>query len=329
MLLKDYVLYWYKTYKEPVQEPNTAAVNLCYLHVHLFPSPLGQKDLSAIHTHDIQEFLADLLLQGNRCPIKSIATYGKPLSRWTVSRIRQLLIAALNSAVKEGLVSYNCAADTTSIPLPASTVTPFTAEEQHIFLSHTRNHRFYLIYLLYFYTGCRRGEILGLSWASVQWSKDCILITQTLIMENGIPVLKHKHAKTAKSIRAIPIPKDIKIRLHEWKRQQQREKTQYKDWHNPDDLVFTQKNGKAVNPATFSASFKRKAIKLGLSPHLHLNCTRHSWTTNMVQMNIPISDIQALGGWSRPDILLQIYAQTVQKSQKKAINRLYKEYPPV
>lgn len=329
MLFRDYILYWYQTYKEPVQELNTAAVNLCYLRVHVVPSSLGQKELSVIRTHDIQEFLADLLLQGNRCPIKSINTYGKPLSRWTVNRIRQLLIAALNSAVKEGLIPFNCAVDTTSIPLPISTVTPFTVDEQQIFLSHTRNHRFYVAYLLYFYTGCRRGEILGLSWSAVHWSKDCILITQTLIMENGAPKLKLKHAKTPKSIRAIPIPKDIKIRLHEWKRQQNQEKSQYKGWHNPNDLIFTQKNGEPVNPATFSASFKRKAIRLGLPSHLHLNCTRHSWTTNMVQMNIPISDIQAMGGWSRPDVLLRIYAQTVQKSQKKAINRLYKEYPPI
>ncbi len=113
MLFRDYILYWYQTYKEPVQELNTAAVNLCYLRVHVVPSSLGQKELSVIRTHDIQEFLADLLLQGNRCPIKSINTYGKPLSRWTVNRIRQLLIAALNSAVKEGLIPFNCAVDTT------------------------------------------------------------------------------------------------------------------------------------------------------------------------------------------------------------------------
>lgn len=329
MRLKDYILYWYKNYKEPMQAPNTAAVNLCYLRVHVLPSPLGQKELTAVRTHDVQEFLADLLRQGNRCPLQSIATYGNPLSRWTVNRIRQLLIAALNSAVKEGLIPYNCAIDTTPVPLPASTVTAFTEDQQRLFLSHMRSHRFYVAYLLYFYTGCRRGEILGLSWPSIHWANDCILITQTLIMENGSPVLKPKHAKTPKSIRAIPIPKDIKIRLHEWKRQQNRERAQCKDWQNPNDLIFTQKNGHPINPATFSANFKRAVRKLDLPSHLHLNCTRHSWATNMVQMNVPISDIQAMGGWSRPDILLRIYAQTVQKSQKKAIKRLYKEYPPV
>ena len=45
----------------------------------------------------------------------------------------------------------------------------------------------------------------------------------------------------------------------------------------------------------------------------------------MIQLGIGISDIQALGGWSRPDTLLNIYAHSVKESQRKAMKKLFKE----
>ena len=42
----------------------------------------------------------------------------------------------------------------------------------------------------------------------------------------------------------------------------------------------------------------------------------------MLQQNVPIIDIQNLGGWSRPDTLLRVYAHTVKKTQISAINKL-------
>lgn len=42
----------------------------------------------------------------------------------------------------------------------------------------------------------------------------------------------------------------------------------------------------------------------------------------MLQQNVPIIDIQNLGGWSRPDTLLRVYAHTVKKTQISAMNNL-------
>ena len=46
----------------------------------------------------------------------------------------------------------------------------------------------------------------------------------------------------------------------------------------------------------------------------------------MLQCGVPISDVQDLGGWTTPDMLLRIYAHTVKESHKKAIAKLYKVF---
>lgn len=323
MLFQDYMNYWYLTYRCPKHAQTTAETIKGLLRVHVMDSTLGKLELAAVKTSDVQMFLSSLLLHGNKSSIPTPANYGKPLSHWTVGKLRQLIIAALEQARKEGLVASNAAQDTEPVPLRPSSVNPFSVEAQQQFLRAASNHRYYAAYLLLFYTGCRRSEILGLSWNQIDWRRSCFTVSQTLVRVNGKPVLNKRQAKTARSLRTIPIPQDIKRVLGELRERQHRESRNVAGWSNPHNLVFTQKNGSCCNPMGFSQNFKNTVKRLGLPDDLHVHSARHSWATNMVQLGVPITDIQALGGWSRPDVLLGIYAQTVQKSQRKAINKLY------
>jgi len=322
-LLGDYIFYWYMTYKFPTHALSTANVVINHINTHIKPSYLGSMQITEVRTKDIQQFLTELLLYGNKCKLKSIDTYGKPLSHWTVQKIRQILMSAFNQAIKEEVITHNYVAETESISIPYKSADAFTIEHQREFLKATQNHRFYVAYVLLFYTGCRRSEILGLSWNNVNFKENYIFINQTLVIENNLPILR-KRTKTARSIRSIPIPQDIKYALREFQRQQKTEKRTIPEWNNPHDLIFVNKDGSIHNPKYFSRNFKAMIKKLGFPTNLHLHSTRHTWATNMIQCNIPITDVQALGGWSKPDVLLNIYAHTVQKTHKKAINKLYK-----
>lgn len=321
--LYEYIKIWYTTYKMPKHQETTAVVQLNYINTHIQPSELGKMSLTDIRTRHIQEFLSGLLLSGNKSKLPT--HHGKKLSNWTVQKIRALLIAAFNQAIKEKLIEYNYAADTDSIPTPQTSGTAFSMEQQQIFLKATQNHRFHLAYLLLFYTGCRRAELLGLSWENVAFKENTIFINQTLVGYKNGYVLKQR-TKTFASIRSIPITKELKSMLREWQRKQKYEKMTTPNWCNKYNLVFTNKDGSPVNPAYFSRNFKNKCRKLGFSDNLHLHCTRHTFATNMLQLNVPLPDIQALGGWSSTDTLMRIYAHTVQKSHRKAIQKLYKSF---
>lgn len=325
MKVGEYVEYWYTTYRITRHAPSTTELMRNYLDVHIKPSSLGQKDIQEARSLDYQMFLRDLLVSGNKATLPSLHTYGQPLSRWTVAKIRQLLIAAGRWAVKEGIISRNYAEETEPIPIRKTYTSIFSIENQRRFLQYTRNHRHYVAYVLFFYTGCRRGEILGLSWNNVHRRENYIVIDQTLTIEKGLPTLKRKHAKTEQSLRTIPIPKDIRLLFSEVEQRQKQEKRNCNHWNNPDNLVFTNADGSCVNPIYFSRNFKNVCKRLGFPSDLHLHCTRHSWATNMLQCGISISDVQALGGWTSPDILLRIYAHSVKDSHRAAIAKLYKK----
>lgn len=316
MKLKEYTTYWYETYKKPKHQGTTRHTYQSYIKKYINNNSLGEKNIEEISLKELQQYLTELKMRGKQ---------GKPLSAWTMIKIRQILISVFSMAKKEKLLQYNIAEETEPIPVPWERKTIFMPEAQKTFLKKTRNHRFFTAYVLLFYLGCRRSEILGLSWNNINFHRNELIINQTVVMEGNKVILK-KSTKTKRSVRTIPFPKEIKRLLLEWRKKQKNESITINGYNNPGNIVFTNKDGSIHNPVYFSRNFKNIIKKIPCcDDSLHLHSTRHTWATNMIQIGTAITDVQAMGGWSRPDTLLNIYAQTVQKSQRRAINKLYKE----
>lgn len=308
----------------PKQAETTKEAMWSLIKNHINCSPLGLTEIKDITTKDIQEFLINELFHGKKTKLKNLDLSGQLLSHHTIIKLRQLLIATFKKAVQENIILHNVAENTEALSTPWHESPVFSPENQKKFLAAAINHRFYVAYVLLFYLGCRRSEILGLSWDSIDLRKNILTIRQVLIIEHGEIVIRQR-AKNRNSIRTIPFPKEIKYLLIEW-RKRQKEESKQPGYNNKYNLVFCNKNGSPHNPAYFSRNFKSLIKKLDFcSNELHLHSTRHTWATNMVQLGIGIADIQALGGWSRPDTLLNIYAHTVKESQRKAMKKLFKE----
>ena len=325
MKLHDYILYWYTTYRQPGQAKTTQITTMSCIRNHLLNSSLAEKELEDIKLRDIQTFLTEEFLHGKKTKLKYVDKTGEPLSTHTITKLRQLLIAIFRQAEKEGLIPRNIAMDTSSIAIRQPKESPvFTPESQKKFLQATKSHRFHTAYVLAFYLGCRRSEILGLSWDSIDFKRNFLTIRQVLVIENGLPVIRQR-TKTRHSFRTIPVPQEIRFMLQDHRKQQKEEQNQ-PGYHNEYNLVFANKDGTPHHPAYFSRNFKATIKRLPyLSNELHLHSARHSWATNMIQCGISITDVQALGGWSRADTLLNIYAHSVKESQRKAMKKLYRE----
>jgi integrase len=317
----DWVKHWYSVYKEINHSPTTRQVQLTYINIHVVPN-IGNLFLHQAQTVDIQRFLNTLASSGNRSKLKYTDNYGKPLSAWTVKKIRQLLIAAFDGAIREGIIAKNVVRDTESIPVQTLQVAYFTFEQQQLFLKATETHRFHIAYQLLFFTGCRRSEILGLSWDNVNFELLQIHINQVLVSVNAAPLLK-KYPKTKASVRVIPIHPDMAKILLKHKKAQENERKANSDWNNEHNLLFTNKDGSPHNPSYFLHNFKKTIKKLKLPQNLRIHSCRHGFATNLLQQGTAISDVQSLGGWADMRVLLEIYSHVVKESQRAAIKKLF------
>jgi integrase len=147
---------------------------------------------------------------------------GSPVSAATLNRIRATLRAALNAAVRRGLITDNPAsrAELPRARRPRAVVwTParvehwqrtgerpavavWTAAQTAQFLHAIEDHRLYAAYHLIALRGLRRGEAAGLRWRDVDLDGKTAVISQQLQQYDG--KLAVCPPKTPHSLRVIP-----------------------------------------------------------------------------------------------------------------------------
>jgi len=167
-------------------------------HVRLYLTPyLGEVLLAEPTTGHVQAMVAAIIRQHH--------TLGTPVSAATLTRIRATLRAALNAAIRRGLISENPAA---KVELPrarrprAVVWTPYrveqwrrtgerpavavwTAVQTAQFLASIEEHRLYAAYHLIALRGLRRGEAAGLRWCDLDLDGKTAVISQQLQQYDG------------------------------------------------------------------------------------------------------------------------------------------------
>ena len=114
------------------------------------------------------------------------------------------------------------------------------------------------------FTGCRRGEIVGLKWADIDFENQRISVKRSIYkLSDG--KAREKEPKSKTSIRTISIPERLCKTLTEYRLQQNRHIAYLGDsWKNL-DYVFTEEDGYVMNPQTptnqFDHFLKRHGIR--------------------------------------------------------------------
>lgn len=317
----EWVQEWYKIYKEIKHAPTTRQVQKTYIRCHIIPR-IGHLSLHQVTTIQVQEMLNTLQREGNQTRLKYSHQKGKPLAAWTVKKIRALLMSAFEIAVRDGLIDRNPVRNTEPINVQTLNVAYFTHTQQRLFLDATKKHRFHVAYQLLFNTGCRRSEILGLTWDCIDFEDNQIHIRKVLVNIDGQALLKN-YPKTKTSVRTIPVHPSIMKMLKEHQVKQNQEKKQNELWNNIHNLVFCNKDGSPHSPVYFLHNFKSAIIKAGLPKNLRVHSTRHTFATNLLQLGVSLADVQYLGGWADTRVILDIYAHTVKDSHREAVQRLF------
>ena len=130
------------------------------IELHVIPR-VGRLPLRRLRAHHLESLYADLLASGRRD--------GKGgLDPKTVLEVHVILHKALRDACRRGLVVRNVASDAEAPKRrrPNGELRAWTAPQLHAFLQVARGDRLFPAFWLAANTGMRRGELLGLRWAT-------------------------------------------------------------------------------------------------------------------------------------------------------------------
>jgi integrase len=281
------------------------------LRKHVFPR-IGSKVLSDIRVVDVERVLNEVR---------------KSLAAGTTNNVRIGMSKVFNEAVRLELRFDNPMARTKKARRlqfePTNVQAPLTREELQAFVAAAKSEELGALLTLLALTGMRLGEALGLKWEDVSLEHQILFINRTLTRESylmpdgrsGTRIAEHP-PKTKESRRSVRLVPDV-IQMLEFQRVRQslvqREDTEV--W-NEGDWVFTNKNGKAMDPNNVRRSYKN-FLKRNNLRFVRLHDLRHTFATVLIENDsASLPDVSRALGHSSIAVTLGTYGSTAKISDR-------------
>lgn len=287
--VEHYLKRWLAESIKPYRAPKTYEQYEYLCRMHLIPA-LGRTRLEKLTPDQVQRLLAAKTTAG--------------LSPASVTRMRAVLRAALNRAMKWGLVTRNVAALTDAPSQNVTETIPLTLDQVDKLLTQIQGARFEALYVVALATGLREGEILGLHWRDVDFEQRLITVrTQVQRTRDGLVV---RELKTRGSHATVPLASFAVDALRMHRTQQRQERLQMGPrWHEH-DLVFPSSIGTPMDARNLLRDWHRQRRLLGV-PECTFHDLRHTCASILYASGVSPKEIQAILRHTQLAITMDLY----------------------
>ncbi|MEA4895784.1 MAG: site-specific integrase [Oscillospiraceae bacterium] len=266
---------------------------------------IGDCLLSAITPVEIEDLYINLAKTGQN------KNTGDKLSSKTILEHLRLISAIYDVAIARGLVIMN---PVKSIDKPkvihkkANYFQPSELHEIHDALIDEPL-KWKLMTLLLMYTGCRRAEIVGLSWKNVNFPANVININRTILYSSDKGIYEST-TKTPESNRSLKLPSEaIELLNMQRELQLERKKALGDRWKNS-DYVFTQEDGSPMHPDSITSWLSDFSKRHGL-PHINPHAFRHTMASMLIYKGVDIANVSKYLGHSSIRTTLSTYTHII------------------
>lgn len=237
----------------------------------------------------------------------------------TVNSIHGVLHKALDTAVRWNMLARNVC-DVLSPPrIVKHEIQPLSMEQAQHLLEVARGDRLEMPLLLALVTGLRRGELLGLKWADIDFAQGALQVKRTLdyVAHHGYV---ESESKTKSGRRRIALPKFVVEALKQHRIQQLEQRLKVGEAWQESDYVFTGLTGGPFNPRYLLILFDQLLESAEL-PHMRFHDLRHSAATILLSMGINPKIVQEILGHSNISMTMDVYSHVLPSMQKEAMGK--------
>lgn len=326
--LKKWCNIWLNDIIKLSTKPNTYRNYKRTANNHIIPN-FGNVRLRDLKPILIQEWLNDLC---------------KTHAAGTVITIRNHFIIILNAAIDYGYIKINPVKRTKPPRKSKKEIVPLTdaeikkllyiaAEGSYIYYGAKQKwiedegmiylrKSYFVVILLALTTGMRQGEIFGLKWSSINFSKKTLYVKNNMISIGGMETLDTP--KTSTSIRNILLPDKTVHTLRKWKKYQHEYGKKWSGvYSNEKHLVFTNSFGKMVSVTNFLKRYFRKMLRAsGIDDSVTFHTLRHTHATQLLKHGVNIKVVSERLGHSSTSVTMDIYAHALPDMQDSAVDKL-------
>lgn len=325
MTVKQWAMQCLETYSKVSVRGTTYSGYLTIINNHL--PGIEDRKLNEVTNAMVQEHLQKMARD---------SVTGEGLGEKSLVNVKNFLSLIFNQAIKNGIVMRN---PVTGVKVPKAgtkQTRALTLDEQNRLLSAARNYEKPIMFAVVFalYTGCRKGEVLGLQWKDVNFEEGYIHIGHQLsrhydITESGETktILEVTDTKTKFSVRDIymfdSFAKEFKAykeRMVEWKKANRIP-------HSEEDFVFIGAKNKGIEPRVFYKYYQEVMKEAGIED-CNFHTLRHTFATRCIENGADILMVSRTLGHSNISTTLNKYSHLLPKHQKACMEKLEAIYHP-
>lgn len=298
-LLGDYLQTWLDQVVRH-RRPNTYANYEIAIRVHIEPFPLARLRLNQIRAAHVEAWIAD------RRQVVALTT---------LVRLRAILSAALNRAVRTELLARNPVKQADPVHVDDEEVEPLTAETARAVLAATRGTTSHALYAVALSTGLRLGELTGLRWADLDLDTRQLHVRSQ--MQNGrLSALKQTwHRRTIAMSRWLMLV----LEAHAELLKQQRKLAGGK-WAER-GLVFPTEHGTPQGPANVWYAWQQVLKRLEMPPTKFHNL-RHTAASLALQADVPLWKVSKMLGHRDVAVTFRVYSHLTPEGQEDIADRM-------
>lgn len=311
MTVGQWLEIWKSEYLTGVR-PRTVESYECQIRNHIQPG-LGAVKLQALTPHIIQHFY-NALGQPNG------TEHG--LSAKSIRNIHGILHRSLQQAVMNGYIRSN-PADACTLPrVERKELKPLDEDDIARFMEAVEGHRYGPLYLTTLFTGMREGEVLGLTWDCVDFTRETITVNKQLQKVLGCVSDYHLvPTKNGKGRVIAPAPFVMSLLKSQRRKQTEWQLLVGPLWNNADGLVFTDETGKHLCHHTVYQNYKRIVASIGI-PAARFHDLRHSFAVASIRAGDDIKTVQGNLGHATASFTLDVYGHVTDQMKQASAARM-------
>jgi integrase len=275
----------------------------------------GDVRLNEMTTAQIQEAIHRLSDHGGRrTPVEP---QGRPLAPKTVRHMGTLLFTVLSDAERLGVLRIPHPMANRRVLLPKLTKRrPAVLDEDKLqtLFDRATDTKLYPFLVLAAATGCRRGELLALLWADLEFDTGMLSVSKSL--EQTKAGLRVKSTKSEEP-RQLGIPEWAIEVLRAHRTDQQRDRAMFGAKYVDNNLVFCQPGGQYYSPDRLGARVVELMRSSGLQG-VSLHSLRHSHASILLSKGVPASVVAERLGHADQNITLSIYSHALPADSRAA-----------
>lgn len=343
---------WVREYAPQKLQPGTLEKYREELDIKIIPA-LGHFKMSDIRPGNINSFFVSMTKDGARKD-------GRPggYSKGSITKTRHVLSSIMRTAVEWEIIDKNpCDKVKITAEKTADKIKFFTPEQTAAFLAYIEKpysvnykghkrvddtgkpyhvgdyaaaHRMplqlVLLLNLAVYTGLRKGELLALQWADIDFKNDLVHVTKAAAIVGGKQVCKAP--KSATSYRTVSIPHTLTLRLREYRAEQIQYRFKLGDRWKGNNWAFIQNDGGMMNYSTPYQAFQDALNRYNTDhpkeplPVIPFHGLRHTSATLLIAAHQDIKTVSRRLGHAQSSTTMNIYAHSLESADKTASNAI-------